>query len=62
MYITGMASKEDARELEVAMSLSPALTAEVEACRLDIERYIQLSAIHPPIRIKNNLLQRVSVS
>lgn len=57
-----MASDDDARALESAMSQSPVLTAEVDACRLDIERFIQLNAIDPPIRIKNTLLLRVSVT
>lgn len=57
-----MASDDDARALESAMSLSPVLTAEVDACRLDIERFIQLNAIDPPVKIKNTLLLRVSVT
>jgi anti-sigma-K factor RskA len=60
LYVAGMATAEEARELEAAMAQSQDLAAEVEACRRDMERYIRLQAIPPPPAIKDHLLRIVA--
>jgi tRNA A37 methylthiotransferase MiaB len=60
LYVAGMATEEEARELEAAMAQFPDLAAEVEACRRDMEHYIRLQAIAPPPTIKDHLLRIVA--
>ncbi len=60
LYVAGMATEQEARELEAAMAQFPELAAEVEACRRDMEQYIRLQAVAPPPAIKEHLLRMVS--
>ena len=60
LYVAGMATAEEALELEAAMAQFPDLAAEVEACRRDMEQYIRLQAIAPPPAIKDHLLRIVA--
>ncbi|HEU4553372.1 MAG TPA: hypothetical protein VFS25_11080 [Chitinophaga sp.] len=60
LYVTGMASAEEAKELEAAMADYPELKKEVESCRRDMEQYVRLQAIAPPPAIKEHLLRMVA--
>lgn len=59
-YIAGLASEQEARELETAIAGSAELAAEVDACRKDMEQYIWLQAAAPPPAIKMNLLRMIT--
>lgn len=60
LYVTGMASEAEAKELEAAMVAYPELEKEIESCRRDLERYVSLQAIAPPPAIKDHLLRMVA--
>jgi hypothetical protein len=60
LYVTGMASEAEAKELEAAMATYPELEREVESCRRDLEQYVSLQAIAPPPAIKDHLLRMVA--
>jgi hypothetical protein len=60
LYVAGLATEQEAQELEAAMAQIPGLAAEVDACRRDMERYVRLQAITPPPAIKDHLLRIVA--
>jgi hypothetical protein len=56
-YVVGLVSAAEAREVENAMAEFPEIKAAVEACRRDMERYVQLHSIPPPKGIRKRLLE-----
>jgi tRNA A37 methylthiotransferase MiaB len=60
LYVAGMATEQEALELEAAMAQFPDLAAEVDACRRDMEQYVRMQAITPPPAIKDHLLRMVA--
>lgn len=56
-YVVGLLPPQEAREVEHAIGLYPEVKAAVEACRQDMERYIQLHAITPPKGIRKRLME-----
>lgn len=56
-YVVGLLPAQEAREVEQAISLYPEVKAAVEACRQDMERYVQLHAVTPPKGIRKRLME-----
>ncbi|SEM20490.1 Anti-sigma-K factor RskA [Chitinophaga rupis] len=56
-YVVGLLPTQEAREVEQAIGLYPEVKAAVEACRQDMERYVQLHAITPPKGIRKRLME-----
>lgn len=58
-YVVGLVSEREAREVENAIAEYPEIRAAVEACRQDMELYVELSAIKPPKAIRNRILDAI---
>ncbi len=56
-YVVGIINEQEAREVEHAIAQYPEVKAAVDACRLDMERYVQLYAVTPPKNIRKRLLE-----
>jgi hypothetical protein len=56
-YVVGLLPAPEVREVENAISQYPEVKAAVEACRQDMERYVQLHAITPPKGIRKRLME-----
>ncbi|WP_119078975.1 anti-sigma factor [Chitinophaga alhagiae] len=59
-YVVGLATDQEARELETAMAQSPEVKAAVGAAQLDMERYVQFFSIAPPESVKERIFQRLT--
>jgi anti-sigma-K factor RskA len=58
-YVVGLVSEREAREVENAIAEYPEIKAAVEACRQDMELYVELSAVKPPKAIRNRILDAI---
>lgn len=58
-YVVGLVSDQEAREVESAIAEYPEVKAAVEACRQDMERYVELYATKPPKAIRNRILDAI---
>lgn len=58
-YVVGLVSDQEAREVENAIAEYPEVKAAVEACRQDMERYVELNAIKPPKTIRTRILDAI---
>ncbi|KAA2241852.1 hypothetical protein F0L74_18490 [Chitinophaga agrisoli] len=58
-YVVGIITEQEAREVEQAIAQHPEIQAAVDACRLDMERYVQLYAVTPPKAIRKRLLEAI---
>ncbi|HEY0611645.1 MAG TPA: hypothetical protein VGD35_18365 [Chitinophaga sp.] len=58
-YVVGLVSEREAREVENAIAEYPEIRAAVEACRQDMELYVELSAVKPPKVIRNRILDAI---
>jgi anti-sigma-K factor RskA len=58
-YVVGLVSEQEAREVENAIAEYPEVKAAVEACRQDMERYVELNAVKPPKTIRNRILDAI---
>lgn len=60
LYMAGIASEEEVRELEAAMVQFPAVAAEVEAYRRTMEEYVRLQGRDPETDIKTSLFTKIN--
>lgn len=60
LYVAGVATEEEVRELEAAMVQYPEVAAEVEAYRRNMEEYIRMQAVNPQANIKANLFSAIN--
>lgn len=58
-YVVGLVSEREAREVENAIAEFPEIRAAVEACRQDMELYVELSAVKPPKAIRTRILNAI---
>jgi len=58
--MVGIASEEEVRELEAAMVQFPAVAAEVEAYRRNMEEYVRLQGRNPEADIKTSLFTKIN--
>jgi len=58
-YVVGLVSEREAREVENAIAEFPEIRAAVEACRQDMELYVELSAVKPPKAIRTRILDAI---
>ncbi len=58
-YVVGLVSEQEAREVESAIAQYPEVKTAVEACRQDMERYVEMYAIKPPKAIRNRILEAI---
>lgn len=58
-YVVGLVSEREAREVENAIAEFPEIKAAVEACRQDMELYVELSAVKPPKAIRSRVLEAI---
>jgi len=58
-YVVGLVSEQEAREVESAIAEYPEIRDAVEACRQDMERYVQLYAVTPPGDIRSRILDAI---
>lgn len=54
-YVLGMATDEEARELELLCAQYPELDAAVLSYQMDMERYVSMNAIEPPEGMKEQI-------
>lgn len=60
LYMAGIATEEEVRELEAAMAQYPAVAAQVEAYRRSMEAYIEMQGIDPEPDIKASLFSKIN--
>lgn len=60
LYMAGIATEEEVRELEAAMAQYPAVAAQVEAYRRSMEAYIEMQGIDPEPDIKTSLFSKIN--
>lgn len=60
LYMVGIATDEEMRELEAAMAQYPAVAAQVEACRRSMEAYVIMQGIDPQPDIKASLFSQIN--
>lgn len=60
LYMAGIATEEEVRELEAAMAQFPAVAAQVEAYRRSMEAYITMQGIDPQPDIKASLFSKLN--
>jgi Anti-sigma-K factor rskA. len=58
-YVVGLVSEREAKEVENAIAEFPEVRAAVEACRQDMELYVELSAVKPPKAIRTRILDAI---
>lgn len=58
-YVVGLVSEREAREVENAIAEYPEIRAAVEACRQDMELYVELNAVKPPKVIRTRILDAI---
>jgi len=58
-YVVGLVSEQEAREVESAIAEYPEIRDAVEACRQDMERYVELYAVSPPKDIRSRILDAI---
>ncbi|WP_145713693.1 anti-sigma factor [Chitinophaga japonensis] len=58
-YVVGLVSEQEAREVESAIAEYPEIREAVEACRQDMERYVELYAVSPPKDIRSRILDAI---
>ena len=58
-YVVGLVSDQEAREVENAIAQYPEVKAALEACRQDMERYVELYAVTPPKTIRTRILDAI---
>ncbi|MFY0253916.1 anti-sigma factor domain-containing protein [Chitinophaga sp. 30R24] len=58
--MAGIATEEEVKELKAAMAQYPAVAAEVEAWRRNMEEYIRLQGINPQADIKVSLFSKIN--
>ncbi len=59
MYVFGLASPEEAKEVEEVATEFPEVRQELASIRGRLDRYIRAHAVQPPESLKNLILQRV---
>jgi anti-sigma-K factor RskA len=60
LYMAGIATDEEVRELEAAMAQYPAVAAEVESYRRSMEAYVTMQGIDPQADIKTSLFSKIN--
>lgn len=60
LYMAGVATEEEVRELEAAMAQFPEVKAQVEAYRRTMEAYIEMQGIDPQADIKTSLFSKIN--
>jgi anti-sigma-K factor RskA len=58
-YVVGLVSEREAREVENAIAEYPEIRAAVEACRQDMELYVEMNAVKPPKVIRTRILDAI---
>lgn len=59
LYVSGLASPEEVREVEQAAAQHPAVQAEIEAIRQALDAYAGLHAVRPPADLKDKVMLRL---
>jgi mannose-6-phosphate isomerase-like protein (cupin superfamily) len=60
LYVLGSLPPEEARNIEAASMKDPVLRAEIDALRTTMEKWATLDAKRPPVKARDQLLQRVA--
>ena len=60
LYMAGIATEDEVRELEAAMAQYPAVAAQVEAYRRSMEAYVTMQGIDPQPDIKASLFSQIN--
>lgn len=60
LYVAGMATEQEVRELEAAMLQSPEVLAAVEEYRRSLEYYVAAQVLPPDHAIKDSLLNQIN--
>ncbi|WP_143307914.1 hypothetical protein [Chitinophaga vietnamensis] len=60
LYVTGMATEHDVKELEAAIRQFPELAAEVDRCQRDMEEYVLLHGLIPGNDVKTRLFNQIN--
>ncbi len=59
LYVLGLASEEEAREVEALMEQHPEIAEEVAAIRDALDRYAEAHGVNPPEGLKERLLHKL---
>ncbi|WP_291917127.1 anti-sigma factor [Chitinophaga sp.] len=60
LYMAGIATEQEVRELEAAMAQFPEVAAQVETYRRNMEAYIEMQGIDPQPGIKTSLFSKIN--
>ena len=59
LYVYGLASPEDIREVEAMTEQHPEVRQEIDAIRQTLEKYSALHGVEPPAGLKDRIIQRL---
>ncbi|RFS19839.1 hypothetical protein DVR12_22370 [Chitinophaga silvatica] len=60
LYMAGVASEQQVRELNAAIAQFPEVAAEVEAYRRSMEAYVNMQSINPSADVKNRIFSNLN--
>jgi len=59
-YIAGLLSIQEVQEVEEAIAQNPEVKAAATSCQLDMEQYVKMHAVVPPVGIKSRIMDMLA--